>query len=225
MPQPARARPAVRHRLRRGLARGVAGRDGRRSDEILPGQTWTYIFDIDETTIGAWPFHDHVRHVQANIDRGLFGAIIVRDPAAPRVDHEVPLFFHAMAQAGGSCRFESPTLSTNDTFESTFPDADEVCDYICRIHGASMSGRIRVTSGTPTAQMDVRIEDNRFVPADFTITAGTKVVWTNFGANQHIVFAGGGGRPTFCFNGRALSATPRQLSAQAATPSAGTCST
>jgi len=198
------------HGLRYGIdsdgawPRGVAARDGRRSDEILPGQTWTYIFDIDETTIGAWPFHDHVRHVQANVDRGLFGAIIVRDPAAPRVDHEVPLFFHAMAQAGGSCRFESPTLSTNDTFEFTFPDADEVCDYICRIHGASMSGRVRVTGGTPTAQVDVRIEDNRFVPPDITITAGTKVVWTNFGANQHIVFAGGGGRPTFCFNGRAF---------------------
>ena len=82
------------HGLRYGIdsdgawPRGVAARYGRRSDEILPGQTWTYVFDIDETTIGAWPFHDHVRHVQANIDRGLFGAIIVRDPTAPRVDHE-----------------------------------------------------------------------------------------------------------------------------------------
>jgi FtsP/CotA-like multicopper oxidase with cupredoxin domain len=91
----------------------VAARDGRRSDEILPGQTWTYVFDIDETTIGAWPFHDHVRHVQVNIDRGLFGAIIVRDPAALRVDHEVPMFFHAMAQAGGHCQFESLTLATS----------------------------------------------------------------------------------------------------------------
>jgi FtsP/CotA-like multicopper oxidase with cupredoxin domain len=91
------------HGLRYGIdsdgawPRGVAARDGRRSDEILPGQTWTYSFDIDETTIGAWPFHDHARHVQANIDRGLFGAIIVRDPTAPRVDHEVPLFFRVIA--------------------------------------------------------------------------------------------------------------------------------
>ena len=43
---------------------------------------------------GAWPFHDHVRHVNANVNRGLFGALIVRDPAAPHVDHEIPLFVH-----------------------------------------------------------------------------------------------------------------------------------
>lgn len=184
--------------------RGVAARDGRRSDEILPGETWTYVFDIDEKTIGTWPFHDHVRHVQVNIDRGLFGAIIVRDPQAPRVDHEVPLFFHAMAQAGGHCLFESLTLANGAAFKFTFPDAGEVCDYICRIHGASMAGRIRVIDGPPQVDQHIRIEDNKFVPADHTVTKGTQVIWTNHGQNAHIVFAGGGGKTTFCFNGRAF---------------------
>ena len=124
--------------------RGVASRDGRRSDEIRPGETWTYIFDVTEATIGAWPFHDHVRHVQENVNRGLFGAIIVRDPKAPRADHEVPMFFHAMAGSAGHCKFESLTLNTGDKFEFTFPDGGDVCDYICRIHGASMAGRVRV---------------------------------------------------------------------------------
>jgi FtsP/CotA-like multicopper oxidase with cupredoxin domain/streptogramin lyase len=191
--------------------RGVAARDGRRSDEILPGETWTYVFDIDEKTIGTWPFHDHVRHVQSNIDRGLFGAIIVRDPRAARVDHEVPLFFHAMAQAGGHCKFESTTLAPapapatpGGVFDFTFPDSGEVCDYICRIHGPSMAGRIRVIDGAPMPDQHIRIEDNRFVPADHTVTKGTKVTWTNWGANAHIVFAGGGGKLTWCFNGRAF---------------------
>jgi FtsP/CotA-like multicopper oxidase with cupredoxin domain/sugar lactone lactonase YvrE len=184
--------------------RGVGSRDGRRSDEIRPGESWTYVFDIDERTIGAWPFHDHVRHVEAAINRGLFGAIIVRDPRAPRVDHEVPMFVHAMAGAAGHCIFESPTLSTGQAFDFTFPDAGEVCDYFCRIHGASMAGRIEVIAGAPMPDQHIRIEDNKFVPADHTITAGTKVIWTNHGANQHIVFAGGGGRQTFCFNGRAF---------------------
>src|SRR5262249_57379207 len=40
---------------------GVQSRDGRRSDEILPGQRWTYVFDATPETIGAWAFHDHVR--------------------------------------------------------------------------------------------------------------------------------------------------------------------
>jgi FtsP/CotA-like multicopper oxidase with cupredoxin domain/sugar lactone lactonase YvrE len=198
------------HGLRYGIdsdgawPRGVAYKDGRRSDEILPGESWTYVFDITEEMIGAWPFHDHVRDVQANINRGLFGGLIVRDPKAPRVDHEVPLFVHAMADVLGHCKFESKTLSNGEAFHFTFPDAGEICDYICRIHGASMAGRVRVVAGTPSAvPVDIKIEDNKFTPPDITITAGTEVVWTNHGSNQHIVFAGGGGNQTFCLNGRA----------------------
>jgi FtsP/CotA-like multicopper oxidase with cupredoxin domain/sugar lactone lactonase YvrE len=197
------------HGLRYGIEsdgawpRGVATRDGSRSDEILPGKSWTYVFDVTEEMIGVWPFHDHVRMVAANVNRGLFGGLIVRDPRAPRVDHEVPLFVHAMASVMGHCRFESATLSSGQSFAFTFPDAGEVCDYICRIHGASMAGRVRVVAGSAGAPVAVSIVDNSFSPADVTITAGTQVVWTNNGANQHIVFAGGGGNQTLCLNGRA----------------------
>ena len=183
---------------------GVATRDGRRSDEIRPGESWTYVYDVTDEMIGAWPFHDHVRHVQASVDRGLFGAIIVRDPQAPRVDHEVPMFFHSMAQGGAHCIFQSGTLSKGQKFEFVFPDANEVCSYICQIHGASMSGRVRVTAGAPGPDRPIAIKDNAFDPPDVTITAGTKVIWTNLGNNQHIVFSGGGGRPSFCLNGRAF---------------------
>ena len=198
------------HGLRYGIEsdgawpRGVANKNGRRSDEILPGQSWTYVFDVTDEMIGAWPFHDHVRDVHANVNRGLIGGIIVRDPKATRVDHEVPLFVHVMADVLGHCRFESPTLSTGQAFDFTFPDADEICDYICRIHGASMAGRVRVVTGAPGPDRAVTIKDNSFDPADVTITAGTKVIWTNIGSNQHIVFAGGGGNQTYCLNGRAF---------------------
>ncbi|HJV89769.1 MAG TPA: galactose oxidase-like domain-containing protein [Holophagaceae bacterium] len=198
------------HGLRYGIdsdgawPRGVAARDGRRSDEILPGQSWTYVFDITEEMIGAWPFHDHVRMVGANINRGLFGGLIVRDPKAPRADHEVPLFIHAMADVMNHCKFESPMLSTGQTYSTTFPDAGEICDYICRIHGASMHGRVRVVAGSPGAPVAIDIIDNAFSPADVTVTVGTQVTWKNTGANQHIVFAGGGGNQTYCLNGRAF---------------------
>ena len=183
--------------------RGVASKDGRRSDEILPGQSWTYVFDVTEKTIGAWPFHDHVHHVQANINRGLFGGIIVRDPKAPRVDHEVPLFMHAMAGDAGHCKFESPTLFNGNTHVETFPDLGEVCNYICRIHGASMAGIVRTVTGAPAA-VNVSILDNKFVPNDVSVAPGGKVTWKNNGANEHVVFAGGGGRQSFCLNGRAF---------------------
>jgi FtsP/CotA-like multicopper oxidase with cupredoxin domain len=182
--------------------RGIAAKDGRRSDEIRPGESWTYVFDVTDETIGAWPFHDHVHHIQANIERGLFGAIIVRDPAAPRVDHEVPMFFHVMSQTGATA-FESKTLTNGQSFSQVFANAGETTGYICRIHGASMSGQVTVVSGPPTGTVNVTIQDNKFVPANVTVTAGTTVTWTNAGNNQHIVFSGGGGKQSFCLNGRA----------------------
>lgn len=57
---------------------GTQATDGRRSDEICPGQNWTYTFNITQDMLGAWPFHDHSRHTDASVKRGLFGAIIVR---------------------------------------------------------------------------------------------------------------------------------------------------
>ena len=61
---------------------GVAARDGRRSDEILPGQKWTYVYDVTPDMVGAWGFHDHSHDVARNINLGLFGGLIVRDAAA-----------------------------------------------------------------------------------------------------------------------------------------------
>jgi FtsP/CotA-like multicopper oxidase with cupredoxin domain len=56
---------------------GTQSDDGRRSDEICPGQTWTYTFEVTNKTIGAWPFHDHCRNIGAYVNRGLFGGLIV----------------------------------------------------------------------------------------------------------------------------------------------------
>jgi plastocyanin len=68
---------------------GTQSDDGRRSDEICPGQTWTYTFQVTEQTVGAWPFHDHYRNIGANINRGLFGGLVV----LPEHEHEhLPTF-------------------------------------------------------------------------------------------------------------------------------------
>jgi plastocyanin len=56
---------------------GTQSDDGRRSDEICPGQTWTYTYEVTDETIGAWPFHDHCRDIGTYIDRGLFGGLVV----------------------------------------------------------------------------------------------------------------------------------------------------
>jgi plastocyanin len=64
---------------------GTESSDHRRSDEICPGQVWTYTFDITDEMVGAWPFHDHWRDIGQYINRGLFGAVVVK----PK-DHKHP---------------------------------------------------------------------------------------------------------------------------------------
>jgi FtsP/CotA-like multicopper oxidase with cupredoxin domain len=63
---------------------GTQSSDGRRSDEICPGTSWTYTFRVTEESVGAWPFHDHSVHPTHAIDRGLFGGIIVLPRGRPR---------------------------------------------------------------------------------------------------------------------------------------------
>lgn len=57
---------------------GTQTSDGRRSDEICPGQSWTYVFKVRPEHVGTWPFHDHAQMPGNAINSGLFGGIIVQ---------------------------------------------------------------------------------------------------------------------------------------------------
>src|SRR5262245_57932932 len=137
---------------------GVGTKDGRRSDEILPGQRWTYVFDVTPETIGAWAFHDHVRDVAAAVNRGLFGGLIVQDPHAECVDHHVPMFVHQMVATGITCQFISPTLTPvafgGIPFPLTVGNTPGICRYHCQIHGAMMSGVIQIDPSGPATRSD-----------------------------------------------------------------------
>ena len=181
---------------------GLPSPDGRRSDEIRPGEKWTYVFDATRETIGAWAFHDHVRNVQRNVNRGLFGGLIVRDPAARCVHHEIPLFVHQMVGTGTDCQFESKPLGSGDTFSFTFGPTPVVCHYICKIHGAMMSGQVNVVAGGPLAA-NVTIDHMAFLPASINVGPGGTVSWKNIDNSVvHIVYAAGGGAQSYCLNGR-----------------------
>jgi plastocyanin len=56
----------------------IDGATVRRSDEICPGQSWTYTFDVTDEMIGAWPFHDHYKRIGEYVNRGLIGGIVVK---------------------------------------------------------------------------------------------------------------------------------------------------
>ena len=95
---------------------GIMRSDGSRSDEILPNARWTYVYDVTDDTIGAWPFHDHAHEVGLNIGRGLFGGLVVRDPGAPCPSHEVPVFVHQLQGIGLQFDFKSTTISPGQTW-------------------------------------------------------------------------------------------------------------
>ena len=184
---------------------GIQSRDGRRSDEILPGQRWTYVFDATPETIGAWGFHDHVRQVSRNVNRGLFGGLIVLDPAAPCADHAIPVFVHQLQGASVDCQFQSNTLGPGDIFHFTFNTVG-ICRYHCLIHGTMMSGQVEVVAGASTTPRGVSLHDNTFDPPSIVVGPGTLVTWKNNETqanHDHIVFASGGGAATYCLNGRA----------------------
>jgi plastocyanin len=181
---------------------GVVAPDGRRSDAICPGERWSYLFDITPEVRGAWPFHDHVMHIEAAIDRGLFGGIVVRDPSPRPADHEVPLFLHKMLGSGGEPQFDSGLMDPGDTFSHTFADAGTY-DYVCQLH--PMLGRVRVNP-TGAATESVQILDSptmRFFPDDVSIAVGGTVTWTHAGTRPHTVSdAQASPLASFALNGR-----------------------
>jgi FtsP/CotA-like multicopper oxidase with cupredoxin domain len=180
---------------------GVQAKNGARSDDIHPGSSWIYRFRATGETVGVWAFHDHHQTVQRWINRGLFGALIVRDPDAPRADHEIPLFVHQLAGDVALDGFESPTLGNGASYSHTFGTVEQSYPYHCKIHGVTMAGTITVQNGAP-ATTTVTIGDNFFSPAVQTVAPGGMVTWFNSGQHEHIVFAGGGGAASFCLNGR-----------------------
>jgi FtsP/CotA-like multicopper oxidase with cupredoxin domain len=283
---------------------GTQSDDGRRSDEICPGQTWTYTYQVTNQTVGAWPFHDHCRNIGASVNRGLFGGLIVlpehehehlpRFPFPPGFEkhvHEVlgrlkgkgshshtphgatppemrpmrmtmrgpmpmsggipmggahpiadgggermqtppellpylvtldelahapqplpprehllhvPLFFHQMSGFRGAPVFQSAPVNVGGVYTSPSFTLPATYQYICGIHGASMSGSVTVQAGGPSTAI-VTIVDFAFNPAHVPVGIGGQVIWVNNGPSQHSVLERGGDNlPSFCFNGRSF---------------------
>jgi FtsP/CotA-like multicopper oxidase with cupredoxin domain len=185
---------------------GVTGRMSGRSDEICPGDTWVYEFEATEETIGCWPFHDHYKMIGDNVNRGLFGGIVVRDPKWHKADYEVPVFLHRLSGPRTAAAFDSGTLNPGGTYSFTFPTLGPV-DYLCRLH--PMSGQVVVSTGGP-ASAAVTIRDTpgspRFDPAIATVGPGGTVTWTHAGTMPHTVTeSSSGSLESMCLNGRTFA--------------------
>lgn len=192
---------------------GVVAPDGRRSDEICPGETWLYEFEVRDDMVGCWPFHSHYRLTKKFTDQGLFGGIVVRDPDMPRPDHEVPFFMHRMVGERTAAAFDSGTITPGNTFTFTFSDPGTF-DYYCRFHAMFGTVQVTATATDMNASVDILDSPGRYEDAVVQIQPGGTVTWRNDGALDHTVTeqGGGGALESFCINGRVFEGnTPRIL--------------
>ncbi|HVO29089.1 MAG TPA: multicopper oxidase family protein [bacterium] len=70
------------------IAWAMDGVPGLTQDAILPGQTFVYQFTVPDP--GFYWYHPHMQTAK-DIERGLYGRIISRDPAEPVVDCDMPI--------------------------------------------------------------------------------------------------------------------------------------
>jgi manganese oxidase len=63
---------------------------------VQRGETFTYLWDARDGTAGLWLYHDHGPMDPLPTYKGLFGPLVVRDPAESPPDREFFLFMHTL---------------------------------------------------------------------------------------------------------------------------------
>lgn len=180
----------------------VDGRSGGYSDRIPPGERRTYVYDLAAASTGGWIFYEALPGNSENLERGLFGGLLVRDATTTYVDHEVVLFVHQLSGIS-KVQFQSPRLALHETFNFKFENPGTI-HYYCRVHGPTMNGTVHVVAGGPESQ-SVTIKNHSFDPQIISIAPGGVVLWKNSEENTHIVFSPGGGAANLCLNGRTFA--------------------
>lgn len=62
---------------------------------VQKGDTFDYVWEATPESVGAWMYHDHGPMDPLPLYKGLFGNIIIRDPAEPRPDKDFFVAFHS----------------------------------------------------------------------------------------------------------------------------------
>ena len=183
---------------------GVKNNAGVRSDQICPGKSYTYQYDVTPEMSGAWVFHDHFNKIGENAGRGLFGGLVVRAPEWNPDAVEVPFFMHKMAGRRSAPLFDSGDIAPNGTYHRAFDVAGSF-DYRCALHPV-MLGKVDVVSGGPT-DVQVEIHDQVFKPETVTVGVGGTVHWSSVSAITHTVEESGStaSNTTYAINGRAFA--------------------
>ncbi|MHA7876708.1 multicopper oxidase family protein [Roseivivax sp.] len=123
------------HGLR--LDNAMDGVPGVTQAPILPGEEFDYAFDLPDA--GTYWYHSHAQSVE-QVERGLYGALIVEEAEAPEVDRDLTLVLDDIRMARGA---------------QLAGDFDNLHD---RAH-AGRIGNVVLTNGAPEPRYEVRRND------------------------------------------------------------------
>ena len=79
---------------------------------IAPGEEFTYTWEATPESVGVWPYHDHGPNHTLNTSRGLFGAIIIREPGREDPRRRDVLFLALAPAADHRPRADTSSAST-----------------------------------------------------------------------------------------------------------------
>jgi len=128
----------------------------------MPGERFTYRFQLNRA--GTFWYHPHFDTAQ-QVDRGLYGALLVEDPVAPSADHELVIFFDTPNEAqpshpghGHGVRRTRWLVNGHEQPTLTFQGGDVVR---ARLVNASNHGYLDLRA----PQLRVIASDQGFLPA------------------------------------------------------------
>ena len=87
----------------------IAANPDRLGGAVELGETYTYTWTAESSSVGTWLYHDHAQAqgiapgqpsvMEFNAELGMFGMVAITDHSTPKVDREFFLFFHDLYQA------------------------------------------------------------------------------------------------------------------------------
>ncbi|MFZ5475288.1 MAG: multicopper oxidase family protein [Myxococcota bacterium] len=128
------------------------------ADPLLPGESFTYTFTVDRA--GTFWYHPHV-DVDRQVDLGLYGAIVVEDPAEPVADRELLVVWDAWAETGA---VEDQDHAAPDPADLVWTANGVVAPMLELAAGERV--RVRMINAANTAYLDLRWPSMRQVASD-----------------------------------------------------------
>jgi len=135
-------------------------------DPVAVGESFTYEFKLNQS--GTYWYHPHFNTAQ-QVDRGLYGVLVVEEPTDPPMDEELVLIFDGMSEADP---FADESESEDDEHEHSHRHAP-IANWLVngayqptvKLKGGSRV-RVRMLNASNAGYVDLRMPSIRQVGSD-----------------------------------------------------------